>query len=69
MFIHLGIIYGFFHPTKVEQKVAIFKMGKSKVLCTEQGTLLHVLWQLDGRGAQEKMDTCVCMIEYLYCPP
>ena len=34
-----------------------------------QGTLLNVMWPLDGRGARGRMDTCRCMAESLGCGP
>ena len=31
------------------------------------GTLLNVMWNLDGRGVWGRMDTCICMAESLLC--
>ena len=30
-----------------------------------QGTLLNIMWHLDGKGVWGRMDTCVCMAESL----
>ena len=43
--------------------------GYPRTYCIAQGTLLNVMWQLDGKGVWKRMDTCICMAESLCCPP
>ena len=45
------------------------KWTTNKVLLYSTGTLLSVMWQLDGRGGWGRMDTCMCLAESLCCPP
>ena len=49
---------------------AIFKMDDQKgpnVQHRKQCLMLH--GSLDGMGAWGRMDTCICMAEFLCCPP
>ena len=49
---------------------AILKTDHQQGTAVEHRELCSMLrGSLDGRGARERMDTCVCMAESLCCPP
>ena len=54
-------------------RIREFGMGMYTLLylkwITNKGTLLNVMCSLDRRGVWGRMDTYICMVESLCCPP
>ena len=44
-------------------------MFSARAYCIAHGTLLDVMWQPGWEGSLGRMDTCICMVESLCCPP
>ena len=41
----------------------------TRTYCIAQRTLLNVCSSLDGRGVWGRINICICMVEFLFCPP
>ena len=41
----------------------------TRACCIAQGTLLKVMWQPEREESWGRMNACICMVEFLFCPP